>query len=417
MTVDGSIIAIDALGHQGDGVGIAADGTRAFVPFALPGERWRVDEGGSELTSAPSPERQSPVCRHFTVCGGCVAQHMAPALYERWKRQILVDALARADLGCEVAPLRTVQTGTRRRVVMTALRLPTGVVLGFHERASDRLIEIVECRVAQPAIVAALPLLQLLAARLVDRNRPLRMTVTNVDAGLDVAVERGGRGLDVAERSAIAALMAQSPILRVSLDGDPVVTRAAPRLTIAGLTVVPPPGVFLQAARPAEATLTEIVVAAAGKAKSIADLFGGVGTFSLPLARRSRVLTVDSDAAALGALAGAVREAQGLKPVTTRVRDLMREPLSRKELDYYDAVIIDPPRAGAEAQAAMLARSSVPLVVAVSCNPTSLARDLRILVDGGYAIEMVVPVDQFLFSAHLEAVAVLRRSKGRDRRR
>jgi 23S rRNA (uracil1939-C5)-methyltransferase len=409
-------IEIDAVGAQADGIGGPA-GRRTFVPFALPGERWARADGAFSRTGPVSPDRRQPPCLHFGTCGGCVAQHMSPGFYARWKRQILVDALDRAGIAAEVAPLRTVPPASRRRVVLSARWLPAGVALGFHERASERLLAITQCDVADPLIVESLPALRQVAARLLSRRDEMRMTVTRVDAGLDVAVEGGKSSLDAADRAALAALIAPTRILRLSMAGDPVVSRAAPLLTIGPAKVVPPPGIFLQAAAVAEQTMIDLVIAGVGKARSIADLFSGIGTFSLPLARRARVLAIDTEQAALAALDAAARNTQGLKPIETRTRDLMREPLSRKELEPFDAVVIDPPRAGAEAQAAMLANSRVATVVAVSCNPTTLARDSRILLDGGYTLQSITPIDQFLYSHHLEAVAVLTRGPARARKR
>lgn len=387
-----------------------------FVPLALPGEDWRRGATGFALAGPASADRQAPPCPHFIACGGCVAQHMAPALYARWKRQILVDALQKADINGAVAPLRSLAPGSRRRVVLSALQLPAGVTLGFHARASDRLVDIEACTIAEPMIVAALGLLRQVAARLVQRREELRLTVTRVDDGLDVAAEGARSGLGAADRAGIAELIARGPVLRLSVNGDPILTRAAPVLTIAGAPVVPPPGVFLQASSAAQDAMIDLVAGAVGKAKDVVDLFSGLGTFTLPLARRARVLAIDSDSAALGALDAAARNARGLKPIETRQRDLMREPLSRKELEGFAAAVFDPPRAGAESQAGMLARSAVPVVVAVSCNPTTLARDAAILLDGGYALKQVTPIDQFLFSPHLEAVAVFERPPPKRRK-
>lgn len=417
MAADGDDgVAITALGAQGDGIGTLGGVTR-FVPFALPGERWRLSDDGATLVGPPSPERRAPPCRHFGTCGGCVAQHMVPAAYSAWKRDILVAAFAKGSIDGSVDPLVETPEASRRRVVMAARWLPSGVVLGFHERASDRLLAIDGCVIADPSIVAALPVIRQVAARLLARKGELRLTITRVDAGLDIAATGGKTRLDAGERQAIADLMTGSPILRVSLDGDPVVTRAAPLLTVGPAKVSVPPAVFLQASPAAERAMVEQVTAAVGKAKSVADLFCGLGTFTLPLARRARLLAIDTDAAGLAALGQAAREAQGLKPIETRQRDLMREPLSRKELEPFDAVVFDPPRAGAEAQAAMLAKSTVPVVVAVSCNPTTLVRDVAILADGGYEVRQVTPIDQFLYANHLEAVAVLARPTARGRKR
>ncbi len=413
---DAETFAITALGAQGDGIASGAAGT-VFVPFALPGERWARAASGFAMRSEPSPDRQTAPCRHFGVCGGCVAQHMTPSAYARWKRQILVDAFQKADINAAVAPLRTISSGSRRRLVLSARMLPSGVAIGFHERASDRLLPIDECTIADPMIIEALPALRQLAGRLLPRRDEMRMTVTRCDTGLEVAIEGGKEAIDAADRAMLADVTAKARILRLAVDRDVVIRHGDPILTIGTVKVVPPPNVFLQASAEAERALIELVLAAVGKAKAVADLFSGLGTFSLPLAAKARVLAVDSDAVALGALDAAARNTQGLKPIEIRTRDLMREPLARKELEGFDAVVFDPPRAGAETQAAMLAKSTVGKVVAVSCNPTSLARDAGILLDGGFELVELTPIDQFLYSHHLEAVAVFARGSGKKRKR
>ncbi len=403
---DNDTFDISVLGHQGDGIGNGPAG-RAYVPFALAGERWGRAGTGFKLVGDPSADRRAPPCRHFGVCGGCVAQHMTDELYLKWKRQILVDAFHSADINASVEPMVTIAPGTRRRLVMTAMWLPSGVALGFHERGSDRLVTLTECVVSDPLIVEALPVLRQLAARLLPRREQVRVVVTRTDSGIDVGFEGAKQEIGAVDRSALADLLENTRILRVSVDGDPVIARSEPYLTVGAAKVVPPPGVFLQAAAPAEAVMIEHVVAAVGKAKRVCDLFSGLGTFALPLSRTATILAIDNDAKALAALNAAARNTQGLKPIETRQRDLMREPLSRKELEDVDAVVFDPPRAGAEAQAQSLAKSKVGKVVAVSCNPTTLARDVAILLDGGYELQTVTPIDQFLYSNHLEAIAVL----------
>jgi len=404
----GNTYEIVRLGAAGDGMAVTPDGSR-FVRGALPGERWRIGAGGAERVSAPSGERRDPPCRHFGVCGGCVAQHMGAALYASWKRDILVQALAHRGLGIEVAPLVVIPPGTRRRVALAALLTPTTVRVGFRAEGSHDLIAIEECPVATPSIVAALPSLGRIARRLAKPGETLRLTVTDTATGLD-CVYVGSSAKPAADmRTSISAIAESARLASVTVDGEEIVTRARPMLEIAGVRVALPPGTFVQASSEAEAAMRDLVVAGARKARNVADLFCGLGTFALALARRAKVLAADSDEAALAVLAEARRNTQGIKPITTLRRDLIREPLSRKELEPFDCVVFDPPRAGAKAQAEMLARSDVATVIAVSCDPGTLARDLRILVDGGYTIEAVTPIDQFLWSAHVEAVAVLRR--------
>jgi 23S rRNA (uracil1939-C5)-methyltransferase len=412
-------LEIAALGAQGDGIAETAAG-RVYVPFALPGERVEAGAGGEpRLLSQPSPDRVAPLCRHFGVCGGCVAQHMGERLYAEWKRGIVIAALGQHGLAPAVGPLHRMPPASRRRAVLTArreVRQGGRIVLGYHRRRSPDLVGIEECPVLLPRMVAELPGLRAIAAALPAPET--RLTVLATPAGLDVAVEAGRGRLAPSAAAEIARIAAQHRLARVAVDGEVVVKRAAPLLeTAAGASIAVPPGAFVQAVEKAERLMAGLVAEAAGKARRIADLFCGVGTFTFALAARARVLALDRDPAAIAALTASARRAQGLKPVEARVRDLFLAPLSPKELEGFDAVVFDPPRAGARAQAQQLARAGVPTVVAVSCDPGTLARDARLLVDGGYAIESVTPIDQFLFSAHVETLAVLRRAAGPSLRR
>lgn len=405
---------ITRLGHAGDGIADTAGGP-VIVPLALPGEavRPRTDGGAPEIVLASS-QRQTPVCRHFGVCGGCVAQHMAPALYAQWKRDLVVTALSQQQIEADVAPLRTIPPASRRRATLTARRSGGGITLGYHIAGSHDLVAISDCAVLRPGIVRRLEGLRALAQILSPARDDLRLSLLDDDGrGLDVAVEGGKASLSPAERGQIAEIAGAHGFLRVVVAGAEVVRHATPRIACSGVEVTPPPGGFLQATAESEAAMVAIIATATAKARHVADLFAGVGTFTLPIARHAAVTAVDSDKAALAALDLAARHAQGLRPITTRVRDLMREPLSPKELEPFDAVILDPPRAGAKGQAERLARSKVALVIAVSCNPATAARDLRTLLDGGYGLESITPIDQFLWSAHVEVVAVLRRKTRR----
>jgi 23S rRNA (uracil1939-C5)-methyltransferase len=291
--------------------------------------------------------------------------------------------------------------------VLTARLEGGGIILGYHRRRSHELFAVEECPVLQPAIVFRLAGLRAIAAQLACRE--IRLTVLSTPVGLDVTVDGAGARPGARTAAELARLAADHGIARICVDGEIIVERAKPALAMGGASCAPPPGAFVQAVAEAEAEMIQLVVAAAANAKRVADLFCGIGTFTFPLARRARVLAVDGDEAALGALATAARHARGLKLIEAKVRDLFRMPLSPKELAGFDAVVLDPARSGAEAQARQLARSAVPVAICVSCNPGTLARDARILLDGGYALESVTPIDQFLYSHHVEAVAVFRR--------
>lgn len=408
-------LEIVRLGAQGDGVAEGPAGA-VYVPFTLPGERVSAEIAGERgrliEVLQPSPGRIAPACRHFGKCGGCALQHMKGDAYRAMKAELIRMALAQRGLAAPIAPATSVGHGARRRAVLAARRTGSGILIGFHEAASHTLVPIQECPVLSPRIVAALPGLAQLVAPLQSRSGETRLAVLAAENGLDVTVDDVSTTLEPDLRATLARSAAALGLVRLSVNRDPVFTAAEPFVRCGRAEVSPPPGAFVQASGEAEAAMARLVMEAMPKkVKRVADLFAGIGAFAFPLAERASVLAIDSDKASLAALAAASRHTQGIKPIETRGRDLFREPLSRKELEGFDAVVFDPPRAGAEAQAGTLAKSAVPAVVAVSCNPATLARDLRTLVDGGYAIERVTPVDQFLYSPHIEAVAVLRRSK------
>ncbi|HXF53990.1 MAG TPA: class I SAM-dependent RNA methyltransferase [Hyphomicrobiaceae bacterium] len=402
---------ISRLGAAGHGIAEGPAGP-VYVRGGLPGE-WVLAEvsgrwGRLVHPVQPSADRVQAVCPHFGTCGGCAAQHMNATLYRSWKQEAVGAAFAHRGLEANIAPLQPIPAGTRRRAVFTVGGGPHGARLGYREEGSHALVDIEVCPILVPAIAQALPALREVASVALVAGASGRMTVTATPAGLDVALDSEGLETGVAARAALADVAERHRIARLTLNDDLVAMRAQPTLSFGGTAVALPPGAFVQAVAESEAVMTDLIRGAAGKAKRLADLFCGIGTFTLPLARKARVLAVDGDGAAIAALKNAALR-PGLKPVEARVRDLLRAPLSPIELESFEAVIFDPPRAGAKAQAEALARSRVPLVIAVSCNPATLARDARILVEGGYCIERVVPIDQFVFSAQVEAVAILSR--------
>lgn len=404
-------LEISHLGALGDGVAYSGDGEAVFVPFALPGERWRTGGGGAFERLSDAATRRAAPCPHFGLCGGCVAQHMEASLYAEWKSGIVRQALAHQGITIDMQPLWRAPEGARRRVVLSADIADGRVRVGFRAARSHDLVEINRCTIASPQIVAVLPILREIVALLAPAALApdIRIHVLDADNGIDVLVEGSKTSLPADRRVALAGLAEHGGVLRLAIGSDEIYQRTQPVLQVAGAALRGHAGGFVQAVGAAEAMMAGAIVGALGRARHVADLFCGMGTFALPIARRARVTAVDNQADAVAALADAVRHAQGLKPVTTLRRDLFREPLSRTELKDFDGVVFDPPRAGAAAQAATLARSKVPCIVAVSCNPATLARDLRTLMDGGYRLESVTPIDQFLYSAHVEALAVLRR--------
>lgn len=411
-------VEIIALGHGGDGIAETPEG-RIFVPYTLPGEVVEIerDVGRARLVDVEtaSPLRVAPECRHFGVCGGCALQHMERQAYLEWKRAQVAKALALAGVETTVEPIVEVPVASRRRAILTALRTTRGVLLGFQRRGSNEIVDIAECPVLVPAIANRLATLRGLAELALKPRQPGRLTVLATDSGLDIAVT-GAAKPDRRMLAALGSLAADPGLARLTLDGREIFMNRRPEMQVGGAVLLPPPGSFVQASAVAEAAMAKVALGHVGDAAPVLDLFAGSGTFSLRLARRAPVTAVEGEAGLLAALEDSVRRSPGLKPVTTRRRDLFRNPVSPPELAAFGAVVFDPPAAGAKAQAEALAQSRVPRVVAISCNPATLARDARILIDGGYKIERVQPVDQFVFSAEIEVVATFARDMGKDRR-
>ena len=403
-------LTIARLGHRGDGVAETAAGP-AFVPYTLPGEVVEVeafpghpDRRHLLRVERPSAQRIAPVCPHFGVCGGCQTQHWDFERYREWKHALVGAALRQAGVDAPVGALIDAHGEGRRRVVFHARRSVHEVLeVGFAAYRAHHIVSIDRCPVLAGALDGAIGAAWALAEALGAMKKPLDIQVTATDGGLDVDV-RGSGSLPPQRVAALVRLAEAHRLARLTRHGELIAQRAAPTVRIGKATVALPPGAFLQATAEGEAVLGRLVTEHVGAATLVADLFCGVGPFALRLAERSRVVAVDADSAAIDALHQAAK-APGLRPVEAQARDLFQRPLVASELKRLDAVVFDPPRQGAEAQARQLAQSKVPLVVAVSCNPATFARDARILVDGGYTLTAVTPVDQFRHSAHVEIVA------------
>ncbi|TPI44914.1 class I SAM-dependent RNA methyltransferase [Mesorhizobium sp. B2-9-1] len=406
---------IARLGSQGDGIA-NAEGGEVFIPFTLPGETVTAarqkDRAALMSVLEASPHRIEPACRHFTECGGCALQHYEAEAYRQWKREKVVQALKVKGIACEIAALVPCAPHTRRRVTFSARRTDAGMLLGFVRALSSEIIPIEECPISLPAIVSALDKLRALAGLVCATPKAFHMTVTVTASGLDIAVHDAGKLSDHQRRIASNFVMAEG-LARLSVDGEIVVEPKKPVVQFGPVAVAVPPGAFLQATEAAEQAMADLVGQRLSRARKVVDLFAGCGSFALRLGAQSEVHAVEGDAPALAALDRAFRFASGLKRVTSERRDLFRRPLTFKELNAFDGLVFDPPRAGAEDQSKQVARSDVPLVAAVSCNPVTLARDLRILIDGGYTLKSVTPIDQFLWSPHVEAVALLEKPKRR----
>ncbi|MFD3188876.1 class I SAM-dependent RNA methyltransferase [Sedimentitalea sp. HM32M-2] len=395
---------ITRLGHQGDGV---ADGP-IYAPRTLPGEAVSGVAVGSLLTDirivTPSPERVRPPCPHYQSCGGCQLQHAADDFVADWKQQVVIAALAAQGLRAELRPMHISPPRSRRRATLSVRRTKKGALAGFHGRASNVITRISDCHLLDPRLLETLPVAEVLAGLGGSRKGELSVTATLCSAGLDLAVT-GGKPLDGPLRQALAQTTEQFGLARLSWDNEVIAMRAPPAQQFGAARVVPPPGAFLQATPQGEAALLAAVLEIVQGAGRIADLFAGCGTFSLPLAATAAVHAVEGEADMVAALDRGWRQAQGLKRVTTEARDLFRRPLTPDELAAFDAAVLDPPRAGAEAQVAELSRAAMPRIAYVSCNPVSFARDAKQLVAVGYRLNWLQVVDQFRWSSHVELVA------------
>jgi 23S rRNA (uracil1939-C5)-methyltransferase len=409
-----AIVALDAHGH-----GVSANG--AIVPGALPGERSlvRLQGKAAELvaTLEPSPERAEPICPWFGRCGGCVAQHMSASLYRAWKRDLVVDALKRESVSAKVEDLVDAHGSGRRRATFHA-RFPHGEPdeVGFMRARSHDIVAIDACPLFSPAMTGAIAAARALSADVRGLTKPLDIGVTATLDGLDVDL-RGTGPLGRIETQKLARTADTLDLARVSNHGQALIERRPPRVAFGDAIARIPPGGFLQATEAGEAWLAAFAEHELGDSKRVADLFCGTGAFALRLARAHDVLAVDADAAAISALRTAAAATPGSRKLATETRDLFRRPLRVDELAGFDAALIDPPRAGALEQARALAASALPLVVSISCNAATFARDARVLIDGGFHIGPVTPLDQFRFSAHVEIAAVFRRPKPKARAR
>lgn len=404
-------VTIARLGHRGDGVADTPGGP-VYVPYALPGETVTVETVASHPdrrhllhVDKTSHERATPICKHFTHCGGCALQHWSLAEYHLWKRGLVTEALARAGLIGPVETLIDAHGEGRRRAVLHARRGQRDVLeVGFTAPRAHHVVAIDACPILAPGLAGSIDAAWAIAEALDVVRKPLDIHVTATEQGLDIDL-RGSSALSAGRMTALARIADRHGLARLTRHGELVAQRTPPLLKVGRANVPLPPGAFLQATAEGEAVLARLTVAHTGKAKRIADLFAGIGTFALRLAEAARVTAADSDEAAVKAMQRAASTARGLKPIEAIPRDLFRRPMVASELKTFDAIVFDPPRQGAEAQAREIAKSAVPVVVAVSCDAASFARDAALLVAGGYKLVTVTPVDQFRYSHHVEIVA------------
>jgi 23S rRNA (uracil1939-C5)-methyltransferase len=401
-------VTIERLGHQGDGI---APGP-VYVPRVLPRE---VVEGAVEngrindpRIVTPSPDRIRPPCSHYRACGGCSLQHASDEFVEQWKLDVVRNALSAHGIETVFRPIATSPPNSRRRAVLSARRSNAGASVGFHGARSDVITEINGCLLLHPDLMHTLPAIADLTRAGGSRKGELSATVTRSQTGPDISIA-GGKTPDPETETELAGIAKKWNLARLTWNGETIAARAQPAQAFGKALVVPPPGAFLQSTLEGEAALVAAVAEAVGSYRRLADLFSGAGTFTLPLAEWAEVHAVEADASMLEALDAGWRHAAGLKRVTTEVRDLYRRPLLPDELNKFKAVVIDPPRAGAEAQIHEIGRSALKRVAMVSCNPVSFARDSGILVEAGFSLDWVQVVDQFRWSTHVEMAAQLSR--------
>lgn len=400
---------VERLGRKGDGVAIGEAG-RALAALTLPGEVIEGEADGGRIAApriiTPSAERVRAQCAHYRACGGCSLMHASDEFVTSWKVGVVVEALRAQGLAAPIAGTHVSPPRSRRRAVLSGRRTKKGALVGFHARASDVIVDVLDCHVLRPAIQAAVPFLRRLVAAGGTRAGEIALTVTETAQGLDVAAV-GGKPMDAALFQMLAALADEGDLARLTWD-DQTITRRRPALTFGRAQVTPPPGGFLQATAEGEAALLGAVRDITRGAARILDLFAGCGTFTLPLAEKADLHAVEGLAAPLEALTDAARRTPGLHRITTEVRDLAKRPLLADELAY-NAIVIDPPRTGAGPQAHQIAQSRAERLAWVSCDPVTFARDARILADSGMQIARLYIVDQFRWSPHVETVAEIRR--------
>ena len=402
-------LKIERLGHLGDGIATGP----VFVPRALPDEvvDGEVVEGvlAAPKIVTPSEHRVKAPCRHYNACGGCAVQHADDAFVANWKLTVVRTAVAAQGMEAKIRGIETSPPNARRRAKLSGRRTKKGAIVGFHARGSDTLTPVPDCKVLTSEILAVLPVLETLTTGIASRKGEVSYTITASENGLDLAVD-GAKDMTDVLRFEMAQFAQDARLARLSWNGELLLTLAAPTQQFGDVVITPPPGAFLQATKHGEVTLLSAVQEATQGAKAILDLFAGCGTFALPLAKRASVHAIEAVPDMIEALDAGWRKSKGLKKVTSETRDLYRRPLDADELKSFDAVVIDPPRAGAEAQVHYITGSNIAQVAFVSCNPVTFARDAKILTDGGYTLNWVTVVDQFRWSPHVELAASFMRT-------
>ncbi|MDB4208002.1 class I SAM-dependent RNA methyltransferase [Amylibacter sp.] len=398
---------VDRLGQLGDGI-IDTPNGEIFAPFTLPGEHieGNVENGrvNSPKIIKPVSDRIKPACKHFKSCGGCSLQHASDTVISDWKIRKTQDALSQVNLHPEFRPIINSKAGSRRRATFAAKRTKKGALVGFHGRASDVIIEISECPISDPILLSGMPAFSQFAILGSSRKAVLRISATVSGNGLDVKIDNGKK-LSATEISKFAQICNQFKILRLMWNDDVIAQSNPPSQKMGLADVIPPSGAFLQATKSGEAALIKTVLEIIGPSKRVVDLFAGCGTFALPISSKATVHALEGDVNMIAALNSGWRAAGGLHDIKSETRDLFRRPLMPDEFKKIDAIVIDPPRAGAVSQVVEIAKANVGRIAFVSCNSATFARDASILCNNGYNLDWVQVIDQFLWNPHIELVA------------
>lgn len=406
------LLTIDQLAHRGDGVAKTETGP-VYVPRTLPGEVVEADVIGERGTLVniitASEKRVTAPCPHFEKCGGCSLQHLHLDTYLEWKQHQVEQALAHSDIEMTVDPIVALPQSSRRRATFAAERIQTKVQLGFRSARSHKIVEINECLILTPAIKAALPALKRLATLMTPRRGTLRLHVLDSETGLDIQLEDFGEWPDFSVERALIDEVIASSFARLSLGDEVLLETKAPSLKFGQSIVHPAPGSFVQATTHSERAMIALVIDALGNSQKVVDLFCGYGTFTLNIATQAHVHGVEEAEEALAALSKGARATTGIKPVTVEKRNLFHRPVMAKELNRFDAIVLDPPRAGAHEQIMEIAQCDVQRIVYVSCAPATFSRDAALLLEAGYKLQRITAVDQFLFSHHIELVGEFRK--------
>lgn len=388
-------------GIDNSGAGITSEGIK--LPGTLPGEQISINNNILKIIK-PAETRVTPVCSHYKNCGGCTIQHAKASFIKEWKFNIIESSLAERGIKTNIRPIQTSESESRRRATFHGIKTKKNVIVGFFKKGSHELVSTEQCKLVDPRIISKYPLFREITKIGATRKSVINIVTTLTSSGLDLNV-LNGKILDVKTKGQISVLCETFKIARITWNGDLLSQFSPPTIIFDKLVVTIEPETFLQATEQGQEALIKNVLDSVKGASNVVDLFSGCGTFSLPIAKYAKILAVDKSENMLSVIKNAWRKNHGLKEIVCRAQDLFKNPILKDELKLFDTVIIDPPRSGAEVQINEIATSSITRVSSVSCNPKTFSRDARVLIDSGFALDWVQPIDQFLWSSHIEIVS------------